>query len=82
MISKRKCDLLNELHEKNEQLIHDASVLIQADKDYRIENEQLKEILKDIVQQLDATIGKKESLYSVTVIINHSMFRKIKEICK
>ena len=36
-------DLLNELYETNEQLRHDATILIQANQDYRKENEQLKQ---------------------------------------
>ena len=36
------CNLLNELTEENEQLKHDATVLIQANQDYRRENKQLK----------------------------------------
>ena len=36
------CNLLNELHEENEQLRHDATILIQSNQDYRKENEQLK----------------------------------------
>ena len=39
--------LLNELHEENEQLRHDATILIQSNQDYRKENEQLKEQLMD-----------------------------------
>ena len=34
--------LLNELNDENVQLRHDATVLIQANTDYRKENEQLK----------------------------------------
>ena len=37
------CELLNELHEENEQLRHDATILIQSNQDYRKENEQLKQ---------------------------------------
>ena len=40
------------LEEENEQLKHDASVLIQSNKDYRIENEQLKkkcEYMEDVL---------------------------------
>ena len=36
------CDLLNEQYETIQQLQHDASILIQANQDYRKENEQLK----------------------------------------
>ena len=41
------CILLNELHEENEQLRHDATILIQSNQDYRKENEQLKKQLMD-----------------------------------
>ena len=41
------CELLNELHEENEQLRHDATILVQANQDYRKENEQLKKQLMD-----------------------------------
>lgn len=34
--------LLNELNDENEQLKHDATVLIYSNQDYRKENEQLK----------------------------------------
>ena len=36
------CELLNELHEENEQLRKDSTVLILANQDYMKENEQLK----------------------------------------
>ena len=39
--------LLNELHEENKQLRHDATILIQSNQDYRKENQQLKEQLMD-----------------------------------
>ena len=39
---KQLCDLLNALHEENEQLKHDATVLICSNQEYRKENEQLK----------------------------------------
>ena len=35
-------DLLNELNDENEQLKHDATVLICSNQEYRKENEQLK----------------------------------------
>ena len=38
-------ELLNELSEENEQLRHDATILIQSNQDYRKENEQLKQQL-------------------------------------
>lgn len=43
----RLCELLNELHEENEQLRHDATILIQSNQDYRKENEELKKQLTD-----------------------------------
>lgn len=39
--------ILNELHEENEQLRHDATILIQSNQDYRKKNEELKEQLMD-----------------------------------
>ena len=39
-------DVLNE----NEQLKHDATVLIQATQDYRKENEQLKQLIKKVLE--------------------------------
>jgi regulator of replication initiation timing len=41
------CDRLNWLVEENEQLKHDATVLIQANQDYRRENEKLKQYIYD-----------------------------------
>ena len=40
------CILLNELHEENEQLRHDATILIQSNQDYRKKNEELKQQLR------------------------------------
>ena len=40
--------LLNELAEENEQLKHDATVLICSNQEYRKENNQLKEEIKDL----------------------------------
>jgi predicted RNase H-like nuclease (RuvC/YqgF family) len=42
--------LLNELHETNEQLQHDATILIQSNQDYRKENEQLKKEIENLKQ--------------------------------
>lgn len=42
LTAKQTVDRLNELSDENEQLKHDATVLIQANQDYRRENEQLK----------------------------------------
>ena len=44
--------LLNELYETNEQLQHDATILIQSNQDYRKENEELKEKNKKRLQRL------------------------------
>lgn len=46
-------DLLNELHEENEQLRHDATILIQSNQDYRKENEQLKQFKEDVFNKID-----------------------------
>ena len=48
--------LLNELHEENEQLRHDATILIQSNQDYRKENEQLKKQLQSEHQMLQNAI--------------------------
>ena len=47
-ISQITCDLLNALHEENKQVKHDAGVLICSNQEYRKENEQLKEEIKDL----------------------------------
>ena len=47
------CNLMNELHEENEQLKHDATVLICSNQEYRKENEQLKSELSEKDIQLD-----------------------------
>ena len=47
-------DKLNALHEENEQLKHDATVLIQANQDYRKENEQLKKENKELKMDKDS----------------------------
>ena len=44
--------LLNELHEENEQLRHDATILIQSNQDYRKENEQLKQRNKKLEEKI------------------------------
>ena len=46
-------DKLNALHEENEQLKHDATVLIQANQDYRKENEQLKNLCKTFIKHIE-----------------------------
>lgn len=44
-------EFLNKLNDENEQLKHDATVLIQSNQDYRRENEQLKSELAEIKRQ-------------------------------
>lgn len=39
---------LNELADENEQLRHDATILIQSNQDYRRENEKLKKELQEM----------------------------------
>ena len=46
-------DLLNDLTEENEQLKHDATVLIQANQDYRRENDKIKSLLLKKVKDLN-----------------------------
>lgn len=36
------CKLLNELHEENQRLKNDCSILVQSNQEYRKENEQLQ----------------------------------------
>jgi len=45
-------NLVNHLLNENEQLKHDATVLIQANQDYRRENEQLKSTIKEVTELL------------------------------
>ena len=51
-------DKLNELNEENEQLKHDATVLIQANQDYRRENVQLKQFQTDVFNCIDNLIER------------------------
>lgn len=51
---------LNELVEENEQLRHDATVLIQANTDYRKENAQLKETIEELELENAKHIGDGE----------------------
>ena len=46
------CPLLNALNDENEQLKHDATVLIQSNKDYRKENEQLKQQIDELINSI------------------------------
>ena len=52
LTEKEVVDLLNELHEENEQLRHDATILIQSNQDYRKENEQLKQLIRKLEKQI------------------------------
>ena len=51
------CNLMNELHEENEQLKHDATVLICSNQEYRKENEQLKNKI-DVLEDDNETYHK------------------------
>ena len=51
---KGATDKLNELHEENEQLKHDATVLICSNQEYRKENEQLKKENKELRSDRDS----------------------------
>ena len=46
-------DIEKELLEENEQLRKDSTVLILANQDYRKENEQLKNICKNIINEVN-----------------------------
>lgn len=46
------------------------------------ENEQLKQVFRDIVSKLDIEIAKDNTIFSVTVVVDSKMFQKIKEVCK
>lgn len=46
-------DLLNSLSEENEQLKHDATILILSNQDYRKENEQLKQDNNALIHLLE-----------------------------
>ena len=48
----RVMDRLNELNDENEQLKHDATVLICSNQEYRKENEQLKKENKKLANAL------------------------------
>ena len=44
-------EIIGKLSDENEQLRHDATVLIQANTDYRKENEQLKQFIKELTSR-------------------------------
>ena len=46
----------------------------------RRENEQLRQILKDIVGATDETYTKNRSIYKVSVVFNNETYLKIKEV--
>ena len=63
------CLLLNQMNEENEQLKHDASILVQSNSDYRNENEQLKtrlheerELAMRLSRECDTLTIKKQEL--------------------
>ena len=78
--------LVNELAKENKKLKHKAKFFQKLAENcntvHQLENKQLKQVLKNIVHQLDAEIGKDHSLYSIRVIVDGKMFRKIKELIK
>ena len=49
-------ELLNSLNDENEQLRHDASVLIQSNQDYRKENKQLKQTMQEVAELLSEEV--------------------------
>ena len=51
--SEMICYLLNSLNDENKQLIHDATILIQANDDYRKEIEEVKKDLEVLVRLID-----------------------------
>lgn len=53
-------ELLNTLHEENKQLRHDATILIQSNQDYRKENEQLKQEVETLQEELAHFLGDVE----------------------
>ena len=83
-------DLLNKLAEENKQLKNRIKLfqkLAEPTNNLKTchieeENKQIKEILKDIVRKLDATISPKHPLYSVTTIVDIKTFHRIKELVK
>ena len=48
--ARERSKALSKLQKENEQLVYSATVLIQANKDYRKENELLKEALREELQ--------------------------------
>lgn len=50
---ERLCDSLNELNDENKQLKYDATVLIQANQDYRRENHKIKSLLLKKIKNLN-----------------------------
>lgn len=54
---------INEISDENEQLKHDVTVLIQANQDYRKENEQLKQLVNiadDLIDKLGSETMQNE----------------------
>lgn len=78
------CDRLNNLHQENQELKHyklyeDNKRLQTIIADLKEENEQLRQILKDIVMATDETYTKNRSVYKVSVIFDNETYLKIRE---
>ena len=69
------CDLLNELDD--ERMMYKTTI----DKrivELKEENEQLKQILKDIVEITDETYTKNASVFKVTVVLDFEKYMEIR----
>jgi regulator of replication initiation timing len=61
-------DKLNELYEENEQLRHDATILLQSNQDYRRENEQLLKEMGDLGTAHAEEINKIEDEFDEEIL--------------
>lgn len=77
--TERLCDLLNEQQDTISQLQDLCGKSDYENAKLRIENNQLRQILKDIVASTDETYMKNKSIYKVTVIFDNKEYLKIKE---
>ena len=59
MMGDEVVNRLNEQHETNEQLRHDATILIQSNHDYRKENEELKQTNQKLYDDLQTCMSYK-----------------------
>ena len=76
-------DLLNELNDENEQLKHDATVLISANRDYRKKNEEFKKVMDTMLKQIKTEIIKDDDvIYSATIHFDKKQFDIIRKIWK